>query len=161
MIQRKQSIYLLLVFIVVLIMQFPSILAVKGELNSDKGEKYSYSLSFTGLTISSKDISTVPRGNIRYAFIICGIIALVSIFLFKKLPTQLRLVSFNFIFILLAIFYFSYDLYKLKTIEHVVSVQISFQWAIILPIALLGFNFLALRGIRKDIKLLASADRLR
>lgn len=161
MIQRKQSVYLLLVFIVVIIMQLPNIWAVKGELNSDKGQKYQYSLSFTGLTISSNEISTVPRGNIRYAFIICGIIALVSIFLYRKLPTQMRLVAFNFIFIILAIFYFSYDLYKLKTIEHIVSVHISWQWAIILPLAMLVLNYLALRGIRKDIQLLASADRLR
>lgn len=161
MIQRIQTVYLILIVTIAFALQYPDVLLVKGQFTPANGTPYAFSLSFTGLTLSSEVTEQMSLGNTRYAYAITGIIALVSVFMFKRLPVQLRMVSFNLLFILLALFYTAFNLYKLNNIEHTEVTHISIQWGAMLPALMLVFNILAIRGIRKDIELLASADRLR
>jgi hypothetical protein len=79
--------------------------------------------------------------------------------MYKNLGGQLRLVRltilFNLVLIGLMFFYYAEEL-KVKT-----AVEADYDLGVFLPLIALVFLFLAMRGIKHDIKLLRSADRLR
>jgi hypothetical protein len=161
MIQRQQTVFLLLICLLSGIMQLKSIPVFKGSYGANSGKQFEVELSFSSLTISDGTKSELPVAMSAYAFLLCGIIALITIFLFRNLTLQMRLTALNFVFILLGIFYFARDIFKLKTLENIGLTSYSFNWGLIFPILIIVCNFYALKGIRKDIELLASADRLR
>lgn len=161
MIQRIQTVYMLLLAAVSVIIQLPDSTLLRLVLISDNGKQTVCNLSFTGLRISGEESSHIALGNSGTAFLICGITALVAVFLFRRLALQLRLLSYNLIFMLLALFYTAYNIYKLQHVEGSVVSGVSFSWAIVLPVLMVVFNLLAVKGVRRDIELLASADRLR
>ncbi len=87
------------------------------------------------------------------------VLPLLIIFMYKNLGGQLRLVRltilFNLVLIGLMFFYYAEEL-KVKT-----AVEADYDLGVFLPLIALVFLFLAMRGIKHDIKLLRSADRLR
>jgi hypothetical protein len=97
-----------------------------------------------------------------YSVIAVALISFIAIFLFKKLPLQMRLVAFNFLFILLVWFNMIYQIYKLNRTSSIELVSSDLNYVtLFIPAILLLFNLLAFKGIKKDIELLASVDRLR
>jgi hypothetical protein len=95
------------------------------------------------------------------ALLIVISLSTVSIFLYKKPALQLRLVSFNILFIFLipiAVYLQGQDIGK--AFDVVLNWQIGWLFYLCICLLLL-WNFLAIRGIVKDINLLKSADRLR
>lgn len=161
MIQRIQTVYMLLVVVIAVMMQFPGATLLEFVLSSGNGTQSICRLSFTGLSIAGEEAAPLQLGNSGLAYVICGFVALISIFLFRRLSLQLRLLSYNLIFILLALFYTGYNIYKLQHVEGTVVQGVSFNWALLLPLLMTVFNLLAVKGVRRDIELLASADRLR
>ncbi len=88
-----------------------------------------------------------------------AIISLASIFMFKKLMAQLKLIRFALflnIALIAAIFFF-----YTNQVSKAVLDDPAYQFGIYLPIITLLFIILAMRGVQKDIKLIRSADRLR
>jgi hypothetical protein len=87
------------------------------------------------------------------------VLPLLIIFMYKNLGGQLRLVRLNILFNLVLIglmfFYYAEEL-KVKT-----AVEADYDLGVFLPLIALVFLFLAMRGIKHDIKLIRSADRLR
>lgn len=88
-----------------------------------------------------------------------AIISLASLFMFKKLMAQLKLIRIGLflnIALIAAIFFF-----YTNQVSKAVLDDPAYQFGIYLPIITLLFIILAMRGVQKDIKLIRSADRLR
>ena len=88
-----------------------------------------------------------------------ALLSLVAILLFKQRQLQLRIIAINYL-IVLAVIVFMYW-YSLHIDYFEGQSNDEFQLMALLPLALLFFNYLAGRGVKKDIKLLRSMDRLR
>lgn len=139
MIQRKQTLWLLLVATVSLLsLKFP---IYSGNLVDAGGAKLWKELNAA---------STIPLT------LVCGAVAalaLVTIFLYKNRPLQLRLVLVNLILsALLLVLYF---------VEARDYMEGGYAITALLALAAPVFLVLAANGIRKDEKLVKSLDRLR
>ena len=139
MIQRIQSIYLFIVTALGLTQCFFSFASVNG---ASLGMNNCY--IYAGLTA------------------IAPVVALVSIFMFKKRILQMRLNSFNIILMVFQIIsmlgYFFYNKSN-GIVENIIPSQILMPFA--LPFINIILTYLAIRAIGKDEALVRSLDRLR
>ena len=149
MIQRIQSVYLLVVTILMVICMcspIGSIIASTNEISE-----------FGNLCI------TLPDGTKDYApwalFAILLVVAALSfgtIFLFKKRMLQIRLTIFSSV--MLIGYYLALVAYIFMLAE---ETTFSASWTICLPFAGIILNWLAIRGIGADEALVKAYDRLR
>ena len=149
MIQRIQSVYLLVVTILTVVCMcnpIGSIIASTNEISE-----------FGNLCI------TLPDGSSDYApwalFAILLVVALLSfgtIFLFKKRMLQIRLTIFSSV--MLIGYYAALMAYILLLAE---DTTFSASWSICLPAVSIILNWLAIRGIGADEALVKAYDRLR
>ena len=152
MIQRIQSVYLLIVCILLgtlFVYPFAELLASNGQL---------FVYNFNGLTISGEEklyLLTVPPVILLS---ITVFIALMSIFLYKKRILQMRLSSFN---IILMIGFVGLNYYYLHNFSKQLDGVISYQIAAVFPLIAAILSFLAVRAIGKDEALVRSMDRIR
>lgn len=149
MIQRIQSVYLLVVTILMVVCMcspIGSIIAGTNEISE-----------FGNLCI------TMPDGTKDYApwalFVILLVVAVLSfgtIFLFKKRMLQIRLTIFSSV--LLIGYYMA-----LVAFIFMLAEEASFtpSWTICLPLVSIILNWLAIRGIGADEALVRAYDRLR
>ncbi len=156
MIQRIQSLYLLAATSIMTIF-FSATLAT---FNCDLGL---FSLKAAGIV----DVEGVLFAPTAYLIFITGLatlLPLVTIFLFKKRMLQLRLCVVEIILaigvlIIEGVYYYlgsrSFDVSVLGDATSSISI------AAALPIAVIIFSYLALRGIFKDEMLVKSLDRIR
>lgn len=88
-----------------------------------------------------------------------GLVSFATIFFFKKRGTQKQLIVLNFCLAIAMILleYFEVMNFKVK----MGILQGHWQLSAILPFFIITFLVFAYRGIRKDEKLLSSADRIR
>ena len=156
MIQRIQSVYLLLSIIALGLTFFFPLMAYYGELHT-----YQFNIiemqNLVPSTISVfKSFFTLPL------LTVLGIILLLSIliiFKYKNRKLQLQLTRINMLLnlILIIAIFFGYSRY----IQSVIDVEEQFKTAAFFPLISLVFLVLAYRGIKKDDDLIRSADRLR
>ena len=149
MIQRIQSVYLLVVTILMIVcMCSPvgSIIANTNEISE-----------FGNLCI------TMPDGTKDYApwalfaiLLVVAILSFVTIFLFKKRMLQIRLTIFSSV--VLIGYYLALVAYILMLAE---DTTFSASWTICLPFVSIILNWLAIRGIGADEALVKAYDRLR
>ena len=149
MIQRIQSVYLLVVTILMIVCMFSpvgSIIASTNEISE-----------FGNLCI------TMPDGTKDYApwalFVILLIVAILSfgtIFLFKKRMLQIRLTIFSSV--VLIGYYMALIAYIFMLAE---DTSFTPSWIICLPFIGIILNWLAIRGIGADEALVKAYDRLR
>ena len=141
MIQIKQTIWLLLAAITgILITQVPL-----------------FAANLAGETIRSF-IATESLLLFAVA-IVAALVGLLSIFLFKNRPLQMKFTVAGFI---LSIGFVALEIWKIDEFRDAnVALKGSYYWGALLPIAMAIFFFLAARNIRKDEKLVKSLDRLR
>jgi hypothetical protein len=158
MIQRIQSLYLLLAAIAcTLLFFFPMI----DYVDPVKG---TYTLFAMGL---KSDVvpgilffqETIPLLLLVIASLA---LALVTIFFYKRRRLQIKLVSINVLLnvVLIALIFFLYNNY----FEHHITgsgISGSYQFGMYLPLISLVLLILATRAIRKDEALVKSSDRLR
>ena len=85
-------------------------------------------------------------------------IPLVNVFLFKKRFLQLRLCIVEIILLIGAIILMWYHI---NQFADKMNAEILYKFSLILPVICIIFTYLAIRGILKDIKLLKSFDRIR
>lgn len=155
MIQRIQTLYLLAIVVLSL---FTLFLPLGSFINTT--ENLSYIINFKGI------ILTQPTGNVLLQNVwsltalsaIIPLLALVTIFLFKKRLLQIRLVIFNMVlmlgfYVLLAI-YFWQATTKLNADWHLEIVTV-------FPLVNLILSYLSIRAIGKDEALIKSLNRLR
>lgn len=113
--------------------------------------------------IMFQDVSIVETMKCTYGVVSMAILsalaALVNIFLFKKRKIQVKLGHITtflilFFYITAAVYFYSVGNRMGLGIESVL-------YGIILPVVALIFNLLAIKGIKKDEKLVRSLDRIR
>ena len=148
MIQRIQSVYLLVVTILMIVcMCSPvgSIIANTNEISE-----------FGNLCI------TMPDGTKDYApwalfaiLLVVAILSFVTIFLFKKRMLQIRLTIFSSV--VLIGYYLALVAYIFMLAE---NTNFTPSWTICLPFIALILNWLAIRGIGADEALVKAYDRL-
>ena len=152
MIQRIQSIYLLVVTILlgsIFIYPFAELLSSDGQL---------FIFKFSGLTIENEDglyLITIPR---IILLVITVLISFVSVFLFKKRIIQMRLNSFN---IILMIGYLGLNYYYIQNFSNQLDGVVSYEITAIFPFVAAVLTYLAIRAIGKDEALIRSMDRIR
>ncbi len=154
MIQRIQSVYLLVVTILSMIVLFSpvSFIATSSTI---------FDLSYKGITSTPPiDALHLNMWPLTLVAALIPLIAFASIFLYKKRNLQLRLNIINFLlidvyYILMLVFMWLAD----------ARLGLPSRWgyhvAASLPAVNMVFTFLAIRGIQKDEKLVRSLDRLR
>ncbi|MCX6248551.1 MAG: DUF4293 domain-containing protein [Bacteroidetes bacterium] len=156
MIQRIQSLYLFVVAVAcTLLFFFPMIIYVSAT-------KGTYKL-FASAMISYSDIKgplffweTFP---LLLLVLISLVLALVTIFLYKKRRIQNLLVSINLLInvVLIALVFLLYS----RLFEHRLQIISEYQFGMYIPLISLVFLVLASRAIRKDEAMVRSTDRLR
>lgn len=151
MIQRIQSLFLLIAAILMGVTVFSPLLEI-----SDGGKFLS---SFCPFGIASPKLDFPTWGVLTFA-VLSAILPLINIFLYKKRKLQANLGYITalciVIFYVAAIVYLRAYLGRLE-----VDYTLNVQYGIILPAIALIFNILAIAKIKKDDKLVKSLDRIR
>jgi len=143
MIQRVQSLYLILAAIIsgLLVFLFPF---------------YIYNGEMTGIK-QAFIADNLYLNSIAWLFMISAALSLVSLFLFKNRNTQIAINRFN---IILNFFLLGLIVYQLLTLSGETSVSEKGIGAF-LPLVVVVLLSLGTKAILKDEKLVKSADRLR
>lgn len=149
MIQRIQSVYLLIVAIL-------SVIVISNPIGSFVGTDNSIT-EFTNLSLIAQDGTENYEPWALFAIqIISAIISLVTIFIYKKRMLQIRFTLFN---IILAIGYYVAVVafvFMLKGDANFVP-----SWIVCLPFVGIVLDWLAIRAIGKDEMLVKAYERLR
>jgi len=156
MIQRIQSLYLFVVAVAcTLLFFFPMI----DYIDPGKG---TYKLFAIGMK-SYSDLpgllffwETLP---LLVLVIVSLVMALITIFLYKKRRIQFQLVNINILLnvVLVALVFLLYS----RIFENRLQIPSNYQFGMYIPLISLVFLVLASRSIRKDDSLVKSSDRLR
>ena len=153
MLQRIQTIYLLISLLLMALMFF----FPYAEILSGEGSLYTFEFDGLHYIESAKVyIQTVP--SIILLSVILAI-NLVVIFLFKKRITQMRVAFINLILMLgfLGLVYF----YVNNFTTDLKAEAVSYKLYDALPLLAAIFNYLAIRAIGRDEALVRSIDRIR
>ena len=160
MIQRVQTLYLFLVVILSAVMFFTPI---GGFYNKTTLEVYD--LTFMGVFLQDNmqtvenNPSVMPVWGLSILTAVIPVIALISIFLYRKRVLQARFNVFNILLMVgyyaLLFFYIWIGKLKLHADESFLCIPSSF------PLISIILSALAIRGILRDEALVRSLDRLR
>jgi len=157
MIQRIQTIFLALVVIIgILASFFPIISFTDGE--------FTFVMNLYK-TVAAEDISSILKKNMGVGALqgIVMVVALIAIFLFKNRGLQIKIGKLLILLIafqIAAVVMYS-DAIKSAMEKPVEEVLVSFKAGAVLPVVSLICAYLAVHFIKKDDKLVRSADRLR
>jgi len=153
MIQRIQSVYLFIAFIIMSLLFLRSIVLIKiSGIIPEQQEMLLY---------LDDDILDIYDHGILLAFTsLTAIISLITIFLYRKRDLQILLTRGSmliaFFFLIFTIYLTYSDLKPFYT-----SIRITPALGLFLPFVTIIFLILAVQGIKKDNKLVRSMDRLR
>lgn len=150
--QRRQSVYLFLVFIL-------SIILFTGPLASVSSGDAIYFLKHSGVTELSGERLNVSTWPLTAMISISTLLSFLTIFSYLKRPRQMRmtlfLMFFNLGLVAVVAYYVAYVMHNYN------GEQFLFEWRIVIPPVMLVLLILAFRGIRKDELLVRAADRIR
>ena len=154
MIQRIQTVYLLIIVILMITTLFLPL------ANLMIGNSY-FTFDGTGLSAATNDqIELIyPSWALFALSAIIALIAMITIFLFRKRILQIRLCIFNAILLLGFYGLFIYQIWDIK--QTVDSMEFFGKIALTFPLICLILNYLAIRNIGADEVLVRSLDRLR
>lgn len=155
MIQRIQSIYLLLIALGSTICLRTNILTFSEKSGSAIILNFNRILRETGIQTFELNCNIFP---LTLLFILIPVISIVTIFLFKNRKIQIYLVKT--LIIIIITFIAASVIYGYMIINEYDAVIIP-GYKMVIPVLIAVFAFLALRGIRKDDNLVKSYDRLR
>lgn len=151
MIQRIQSVYLLLAGLLMAAATFFPLLELAGE------GKFTY--IFSSLGIGQLFTVQYPTWGVVFFAGLSALLALINIFLYKKRKLQMTVGTLTSLLILF--FYVTlYVYFNAYTVKYGLTFS-SFQFGLILPVIALIFNVLAILRIKKDENLVKSLDRIR
>ena len=159
MIQRIQSVFLLVAAL---------LLATLFKLNFYTAQLENSEIRYTAWLHQNTTTNEIHINliHIILQFAIIGF-TLYTIFSYKNRKKQIKLAAFNILLIcgFIVLMFYSYDNAKsfLDRSFNSQGAELSTTYGIgmILPLLSLVFNFLAIKGIRKDEELIKSADRIR
>ena len=148
MIQRKQTLFLLAVFIIAIVMIF-----IPFQVLLTSGESWKIALMAGNSWIILNSNMYYP--NILNLLII--VLSIFTIFKYKNRPLQYKLSN-----VIALLNLFMVGLFFLLPFTHANSGEsIKYVFGSFLPIFSMGFAFLAAHFIKKDEQLVRSADRIR
>lgn len=152
MLQRIQTIYLLIIVALSVAMLFLplAVLQVGEEL---------LSFDATGLsTMAVQPELVYPTWGLFALTAVIALLALLTIFLFKKRILQIRLCVFNAI---LMLGFYGMFVFFVWTIKGEMDITLSVKFALSFPLISLILDYLAIRNIGADEALVRSLNRLR
>lgn len=157
MIQRPQSIYFLAVVAIALMLILGNVVIYTAQ--STKTQEI-YSVEYDETEIIANDGKAKEPNTWLVAFAAAiAVLAGIAIFMFKKRKLQLLLGSFNYLFILgLIVMMYMYTI-QMDYFDGDSNSGFTFYAG--MPLALIVLNYMALKGVTKDEKLVRSMDRLR
>ena len=152
MIQRIQSVYLLVVTILLIVCMCTPVGAYIAE---------DYTVSkFTNLCIVSADgVKDYAPWAMFIILVVAALLSFTTIFMFKKRMLQIRLCIFNGILMLGFYGLFAFFVWVLK--DQLNDAALSVKIALSFPLISLILDYLAIRNIGADEALVRSLDRLR
>ncbi|NCA80335.1 MAG: DUF4293 family protein [Sphingobacteriia bacterium] len=153
MLQRIQTIYLLIVVILTSITFFLPILSFTSGAEA-------YQLDFAGLSqLQGDDFAVIDRTwALTIYMALIPLIALATICFYQRRIVQIRLSVFN---IVLMIGFYGMIWLNGSMIESQIETKMSFEYTTAFPLVSAIFTYLAIRAIGKDEALVHAADRLR
>ncbi|MCX6258853.1 MAG: DUF4293 domain-containing protein [Bacteroidia bacterium] len=154
MIQRVQSIYLLTVFVLTALLFFFPVL----EYTTKDGAIFSFGASGIKALQDGKWVFVQSAIQVSFLIPLMAVIAIVSIFLYKKRRWQMTLCLVN---IILPVILIITGTLFISRIDGIAFHQIHFRHIIAIPFINMLLNSLAYRRIQGDEKLVKSYDRIR
>ena len=151
MIQRIQSVYLLIVTILLVVTLCQP---VGTFVEADAITAH----SFKPLGVSFADGTFQSTWGMFGLLLVSAIIAFATIFLFRNRMLQVRMTIFNSLLLIGYYIVFGVFLYSLKA-DMTATYRIG--WALCLPAVCIILNYLAFRAIYRDEIMVRAADRLR
>jgi hypothetical protein len=152
MLQRRQSLYLFLVFIL-------SVLLFTGPLASVSTGNTVYFLKHAGVTNLAGERMEVSTWPLTVMISVSTLLSFLTIFSYLKRPRQMRmtlfLMFFNLGLVAMVAYYVAYLMHNFN------GEQFLFEWRIVIPPVMLVLLIMAFRGIRRDELLVRAADRIR
>lgn len=155
MIQRIQTVYLLLVVILSSLTVFMTSVTF---VPSDIDLQISYELKQMNLVGVNDVYSNITTWVSFILSALIPIIALVTIFLYKKRMMQ---ISFTVANIILMVGYYVLLAITVWSISDALNADWHLHFSVIFPLISIVLSYLALRGVMKDEALVRSLDRLR
>ena len=153
MLHRIQTVYLLIIVALMVATLFLPLAMLQA------GDQF-YSFDATGVsTIAAEPELVYPTWGLFALTAVISILALFTIFLFKKRILQIRLCVFNAILMLGFYALFGFFVWILK--EELAGAALSVKIALSFPVIALILDYLAIRNIGADEALVRSLDRLR
>lgn len=162
MIQRRQTIFMLLSVIITALLFFMPLASF-----NDGTTVMKFTIFGIQQPIETISLSTAYTWPLVVLTILMTLAPLVTIFLYKKRELQVRLCRLtmlvNIIFIGLIFLYYEADIQKIIAAVEGDEYQlyVAYFFGMVIPLVNLILEILAIRGIKKDIDLLKSVDRLR
>lgn len=156
MLQRIQTIYMFCAALVTFILLFIPIGTLKGAEGFYEYNSFFVKVYNTDITI----MNTFYNGLI---LILSTLLSLISIFFYKKRKLQVRIINFNMLVILGALFSMFYIYPKLIFPMHAIlaGTVLDFNFMILISLVTALGLYLAKRAILKDEALVRSTERLR
>lgn len=154
MIQRIQSVYLLIAAFIIILAYFLPFATFNADADLPQ-----YILRVKGFIQAGEESKIMFRvWPVAILLTISVLLSLVTIFLYKKRLLQIRLSIANIIFLLGS---FGLALFYINDVKKMLKIEPHYDFSLILPIIAIILLYLAIRGIAKDEKLVRSLDRLR
>lgn len=164
MIQRKQSLYLLFILCIGSFLLFgdPAIYSTTGADKWTEGKTGQVTVSIQKIerTLNEVPMLTTWNSYLIYSLGAMMALAFIALFLFKNRKLQLLLCGFNYIAMLatgVLIYVYALEGSTWVALKDNSNWHYWFWIGVLLPI----WNFMAMRGIMNDEKLIRSMDRLR
>ena len=152
MLQRIQTVYLLAIVALTVAMLFLPLAVLQS------GDQF-MTFDATGIsTMAAQPELVYPTWGLFALTAVIALVALITIFLFKKRMLQIRLCIFNGLLMLGVYAMFAFFVWNLKGQMDVVM---TFKFALSFPLVSVILDYLAIRNIGADEALVRSLDRLR
>ena len=152
MIQRIQSVYLLLVAILLVV----ALCLPVGQFIGPDGIAAHV---FKPLGVTLADGNFQSTWGLFGILLLSAIIALCTIFLFRNRMLQVRMTVFGSLLLIGYYIAFFAFMFILKNDLNAMAFQLG--WALCLPAVCIILNYLAFRAIYRDVLMVTAADRLR
>lgn len=152
MIQRIQSVYLFIVTVLLVV----SMCMPVGRFVEADGITVHY---FKPLGISLADGTFQSTWGLFGLLLLCALIAVCTIFLYRNRMLQIRMTVFNTLLLLGYYAVFGVFVYALKEAMPETSFQIG--WTLCFPLIAVILNYFTFRAIYRDEVMVKAADRLR
>jgi hypothetical protein len=142
-------------------MTFSDINLYKGKALDKGGISLDYKINTITSTIGSETPISLSRFEIPVSLTLVALLSMATIFFYSNLNRQLTLVTSNFGAIAIVLFNVYLIKGRIGVTKGITFQDLGVNWPLFLLLVVVILNFLAARGIKKDLDLLASADRLR